>query len=191
MLIVRSRSAAHALLDIVLCTVDDPRLPGIVESSLPASPEEPSLRRRQVERALEAVRAIRAACPEEPCRGMRVPIDVRDPPVHAALQAAEEIASDGVSVEVVDLRTLVPLDLATVLESVGKTKRLVVAHESVGFCGPGAEIAAAVGTELFGVLAAPVQRVAGTYTPVPRAATLEAACRPDATRLIEAVRRIV
>ncbi len=111
--------------------------------------------------------------------------------VHAALQAAEEIAGDGVLVEVVDLRTLVPLDLATVLESLRKTKRLVVAHESVGFCGPGAEIAAAVGTELFGVLAAPVQRVAGTYTPVPRAATLEAACRPDATRLVEAVRRIV
>ncbi len=87
MLIVRSRSAAHALLDIVLCTVDDPRLAAMVEASLPAPPEESSLRRRQVERALEAVRAIRAACPEEPSRGMRVPIDVRDPAVHAALQA--------------------------------------------------------------------------------------------------------
>ena len=63
-------------------------------------------------------------------------------------------------------------------DSVRKTTRLVVAHESVGFCGPGAEIAAAVGTELFGVLSAPIQRVAGTYTPVPRAATLEAACQP-------------
>lgn len=87
MLIVRSRSAAHALLDIVLCTMDDPRLPGIVESSLPATPEEPALRRRQVERALAAVRTIRAACPEEPSRGMRLDIDVRDPAVHAALQA--------------------------------------------------------------------------------------------------------
>ena len=87
MLIVRSRSAAHALLDIVQCTMDDPRLPDIVESSLAATPEEPALRRRQVERALEAVRAIRAACPEEPSRGMRVPIDVRDPAVRAALQA--------------------------------------------------------------------------------------------------------
>ncbi|OBH90234.1 thiamine pyrophosphate-dependent enzyme [Mycobacterium sp. E2989] len=111
--------------------------------------------------------------------------------VHAALAAAEQLAAEGVSVEVVDLRTLVPLDLATVLESVRKTRRLVVAHESVGFCGPGAEIAAAVGTELFGVLASPIQRVAGTYTPVPRAATLEAACRPDAARLVEAIRRIV
>ncbi|BBX00961.1 dehydrogenase [Mycolicibacterium moriokaense] len=111
--------------------------------------------------------------------------------VHAALEAAKELESKGVSAEVIDLRTLVPLDLATVLESVGKTKRLVVAHESVGFCGPGAEIAAAVGTELFGELAAPVQRVAGTYTPVPRAATLEAACRPGAAQLVEAIGRIV
>jgi 2-oxoisovalerate dehydrogenase E1 component len=109
--------------------------------------------------------------------------------VHTALEAAAQLEADGVSVEVVDLRTLVPLDLATVVDSVRKTKRLVVAHESVGFCGPGAEIAAAVGTELFDVLAAPVQRIAGTYTPVPRAATLEAACRPDVTQLVDAVRR--
>jgi pyruvate/2-oxoglutarate/acetoin dehydrogenase E1 component/TPP-dependent pyruvate/acetoin dehydrogenase alpha subunit len=111
--------------------------------------------------------------------------------VHAALAAAEQLAAGSVSVEVVDLRSLVPLDLATVLDSVRKTRRLVVAHESVGFCGPGAEIAAAVGTELFGVLASPIQRVAGTYTPIPRAATLEAACRPDAGQLVEAIGRIV
>ena len=111
--------------------------------------------------------------------------------VHAALEAAKKLEAEEVSVEVVDLRTLVPLDLATVLASVRKTKRLVVAHESVGFCGPGAEIASSVGTELFGVLAAPIQRVAGTYTPVPRAATLEAACRPNADQLVDAVRRIV
>lgn len=111
--------------------------------------------------------------------------------VHAALDAANQLYTEGVSVEVLDLRTLVPLDLATVLESARKTRRLVVAHESVGFCGPGAEIAAAVGTELFGVLVSPIQRVAGTYTPVPRAATLEAACRPDAAQLVDAVRRIM
>lgn len=111
--------------------------------------------------------------------------------VHAALDAANQLETNGVSVEVVDLRTLVPLDLATVIESVRKTRRLVVAHESVEFCGPGAELAAAVGTELFGVLSSPIQRVAGTYTPVPRAATLEAACRPDAAQLVEAIGRIV
>lgn len=111
--------------------------------------------------------------------------------VHAALAAATELESEGVSVEVVDLRTLVPLDLATVIDSVRKTRRLIVAHESVGFCGPGAEIAAAVGTELFGILTSPIQRVAGTYTPVPRAATLEAACRPDAVRIVDAIRRVL
>lgn len=111
--------------------------------------------------------------------------------VHAALEAAKQAAAEGISVEVVDLRTLVPLDLQTVLESVRKTTRLIVAHESVQFCGPGAEIAAAVGTELFGVLTSPIQRVAGTYTPVPRAANLEAACRPDAARLVEAIRGMV
>ncbi|WP_299577249.1 dehydrogenase E1 component subunit alpha/beta [uncultured Williamsia sp.] len=111
--------------------------------------------------------------------------------VHAAVAAAEELAADGVSVEVIDLRSLVPLDLETVLESVRRTRRLVVTHESVEFCGPGAEIAAAVGEQLFDVLEAPVTRVAGTYTPVPRASALEAACRPDAGRVAEAIRRSV
>jgi 2-oxoisovalerate dehydrogenase E1 component len=111
--------------------------------------------------------------------------------VHAALAAADELAADGTSVEVVDLRTLVPLDVDGVLASVRRTGRLVVAHESVGFCGPGAEIAALVGTELFGELRAPVQRVAGTYTPVPRAANLEALCRPSAASIVESIRSIV
>ncbi|QLL08924.1 alpha-ketoacid dehydrogenase subunit alpha/beta [Mycobacterium vicinigordonae] len=111
--------------------------------------------------------------------------------VHAALDAATQLDTEGISVEVVDLRTLVPLDLTTVVDSARKTRRLIVAHESVGFCGPGAEIAAAVGTELFGVLTSPIERVAGSYTPVPRAATLEAACRPDAARIVDAVRRMM
>jgi 2-oxoisovalerate dehydrogenase E1 component len=111
--------------------------------------------------------------------------------VHAALAAAHDLEADGVSVEVVDLRTLVPLDLDGVLASVRRTGRLIVAHESVGFCGPGAEIAAAVGSELFGQLKAPVQRVAGTYTPVPRAASLEALCRPTAATIVESVKGIM
>jgi 2-oxoisovalerate dehydrogenase E1 component len=112
------------------------------------------------------------------------------PPVHDALAAAEALGDDGISVEVVDLRTLVPIDLDTVLESVARTGRLVVTHESVGFCGPGAEIAATVATELHGQLAAPVTRVAASFTPVPRSATLEAACRPGATALADAVRAL-
>jgi 2-oxoisovalerate dehydrogenase E1 component len=110
--------------------------------------------------------------------------------VHAAMAAAEKLAADGISVEVVDLRTLVPLDLDRVLASVRRTGRLVVAHESVGFCGPGAEIAAAVGAELFGQLKSPVQRVAGTYSPVPRAASLEALCRPTAASIIQSIKSI-
>lgn len=111
--------------------------------------------------------------------------------VHVALEAANTLQEmDGVSVEVIDLRTLVPMDLGTVATSARKTRRLVVAHESVGFCGPGAEIAATLGVELFGELDAPIERVAGSYTPVPKAANLEAACRPDSAALVDAIRRL-
>jgi 2-oxoisovalerate dehydrogenase E1 component len=107
-----------------------------------------------------------------------------------ALSAATELEEEGTSVEVVDLRSLLPLDLDTLVESVGRTGRLVIAHESVGFCGPGAEIAASVGEELFGQLSAPIARVTGTFTPVPRAGTLEAACRPTTDRIVDAVRAL-
>jgi 2-oxoisovalerate dehydrogenase E1 component len=110
--------------------------------------------------------------------------------VHDALAAAGELEGEGTSVEVVDLRSLVPLDVDTVLESVARTRRLVITHESVGFCGPGAEIAAVVAGELHGQLAAPITRVAAAFTPVPRSSTLEAACRPGAAALAEAVRTL-
>jgi 2-oxoisovalerate dehydrogenase E1 component len=119
--------------------------------------------------------------------GADVTVVAYGPMVHEALDAAESLAADGTSVEVVDLRSLVPLDLGTVLASVGKTKRLVIAHESVRSCGPGAEIAAAVGEELFGELAAPIARVAASFTPVPRSGVLEAACRPGAAEIVAAV----
>jgi len=122
--------------------------------------------------------------------GSDVTIVTYGPSVQDALNAATQLDGEGSSVEVVDLRTLVPLDLDTVLGSVAKTKRLVVMHESVGFCGPGAEIAASVGTELFGELEAPIARVAATYTPVPRSGTLEAACRPDVAALVAAIRSL-
>lgn len=87
MIIVRSRSAAHAFLEIVHATAEDAGLPGAIESSLPDPAEGVRLRRRQVKRVLAAVHAIRAACPTEARRAMPVAIDVRDPDVHAALQA--------------------------------------------------------------------------------------------------------
>jgi 2-oxoisovalerate dehydrogenase E1 component len=110
------------------------------------------------------------------------------PTVKTALASAEELSGEGISVEIVDLRSLLPLDLDAVLESVGRTKRLVVVHQSTGFCGPGAEIAAAVGQELFGELRAPIQRVAASFTPVPRSPELEAAALPGQGRVSDAIR---
>ncbi|MDA8045754.1 MAG: pyruvate dehydrogenase complex E1 component subunit beta [Actinomycetota bacterium] len=106
-----------------------------------------------------------------------------------ALQAAEELAAEGMEAEVVDLRTLVPLDIDTVLESVGRTRRAVVAHYSVEFAGPGAEIAAQINSRLFGRLAAPVQRVGARFRPIPSARALEAAVFPNAHLIAEAARR--
>jgi 2-oxoisovalerate dehydrogenase E1 component len=123
--------------------------------------------------------------------GSDVTVVAYGPAVHDALHAAESLAGEGTSVEVVDLRSLVPLDLDTVLESVAKTGRLVITHESVRSCGPGAEIAAAVGEELFGQLAAPIARVAASFTPVPRSSVLEAACRPDAAAVVDAIRGLL
>jgi pyruvate/2-oxoglutarate/acetoin dehydrogenase E1 component len=87
--------------------------------------------------------------------------------VPEALKAAEELASAGISAEVVDLRSLVPLDIETVLASVAKTRRAIVAHGTTEFAGPGAEISAQINEALFGQLAAPVTRVGGPYAPMP------------------------
>ncbi|MGH3633070.1 MAG: alpha-ketoacid dehydrogenase subunit beta [Mycobacterium sp.] len=91
------------------------------------------------------------------------------PAVHTALAAADELAGEGVEVEVADLRSLVPLDMDTVLESVARTRRAVVLHDAHTFCGPGAEIAAQLGDRLFGQLAAPVKRLGAGYSPAPYA----------------------
>ena len=111
------------------------------------------------------------------------------PAVPLALAAAEQLASDQIDVEVIDLRSLVPLDLPTVLESVARTGRLVVSHVSATFGGPGAEIAAAVQHELHRDLQAPIERVAASFTPVPFARTLESASLPSVDRIAGAVRR--
>jgi pyruvate dehydrogenase E1 component beta subunit len=106
-----------------------------------------------------------------------------------ALAVAETLAEDGIDVEVIDLRTVYPFDLATVLASVGKTKRAVVAHEARTTFGPGAEIAARIYEELFSDLAAPVQRVGAPFTPVPSSHALEAAYIPGKDEIESAVRR--
>ncbi|MEV6236606.1 transketolase C-terminal domain-containing protein [Lentzea sp. NPDC051838] len=90
-----------------------------------------------------------------------------------ALIVAEELAAEGVSVEVVDLRTIAPFDAETVLTSVAKTGRAVIVHEARTLFGPSAEIAAQIYRELFGQLEAPVERVGAPFTPVPASKPLE------------------
>jgi len=99
--------------------------------------------------------------------------------VQVALGAADRLAEAGVEAEVIDLRTLVPLDEATLLESVSRTGRLVVVHEGHRNGGAGAEVAARIGEKAWSELRAPVQRVAGLDIPVPYAAPLEAAWLPS------------
>ena len=108
--------------------------------------------------------------------------------VHVALTAADALASEGIEAEVIDLRTLVPLDYDTILDSVTSTGRLVVAHEGHRNVGPGAEIAARVAELAWRELRAPIRRVCGLDIPVPYAAPLEAAWLPSADDIVSAVR---
>jgi pyruvate/2-oxoglutarate/acetoin dehydrogenase E1 component len=87
--------------------------------------------------------------------------------VGVCMQAAEELAASGVEAEVIDLRTLVPLDFKTLIASVERTRRAVVVHEATEFVGPGAEIASRLNERLFNELLAPVLRLGAAYTPVP------------------------
>jgi len=111
--------------------------------------------------------------------------------VHRALAAAELLAGEGVSAEVVDLRTLSPLDRGAILRSLERTGRLVVVHDAVGPFGAGAEVAAIAASEGFGSLRAPVRRVTAPFAPVPLGAALEAAYYPQAEGIAEAVREVV
>jgi pyruvate dehydrogenase E1 component beta subunit len=111
--------------------------------------------------------------------------------VHTALAAAEALGREGISVEVLDLRTLVPLDRESLLASVGKTGRLVVVHEATKFAGFGAEIAALVAEEAFEHLKAPIRRVAAPDIPVPFSPPLEKFYRPSPEQVAQAVRGVV
>ncbi|MDA8291232.1 MAG: dehydrogenase E1 component subunit alpha/beta [Actinomycetota bacterium] len=111
--------------------------------------------------------------------------------VHRSLQAAEVLADEGVSVEVVDLRSLAPWDKETVVRSVRRTSRLLVAHEDVLTGGFGAEVAAYVADECFAELDAPVRRVAAADTWVPYEPTLEKAVLPQVADVLDAARSIV
>lgn len=110
------------------------------------------------------------------------------PTVRTLLDAAAAAQSEGRDLEVVDLRTLSPLDLDTLEESVRRTRRLVVVHEATTFLGIGAEVAARVGERCFYHLEAPVLRVGGFHTPYP-ASRLEEGYLPDLDRVLDAVDR--
>ena len=111
-------------------------------------------------------------------------------PVKHALEAAEILAGEGISAEVIDLRTIRPLDTATVIESVKKTSRLISVEEGWPFAGIGSELAALVMEEAFDYLDAPVVRVAGVDVPLPYAANLEKLALPQVENILEAARKV-
>ena len=108
-----------------------------------------------------------------------------------ALAVAEQLEGEGVSVEVVDLRTIAPYDREAVTASVARTGRAVVLHEAVRAYGTGAEIAANLSADLFGTLKAPVQRIGGAFSAVPMASALEQAWIPTKQGIADAVRATV
>ncbi|MDQ3686230.1 MAG: pyruvate dehydrogenase complex E1 component subunit beta [Acidobacteriota bacterium] len=110
--------------------------------------------------------------------------------VPIALKAAEELEKQRVSIEVVDPRTIRPLDIETIIDSVKKTNRVVVAEESHAFCGVGAEISAQITEHAFDYLDAPVKRISAADAPMPYAKNLEKLAIPDVERLIAAVREV-
>lgn len=110
--------------------------------------------------------------------------------VPTALKAAEELEKQGVSCEVIDPRTIRPLDIDAIVESVKKTNRAVVAEESHPFCGVGAEISAEITERAFDYLDAPVKRVSGVDVPMPYAKNLEQLAIPDVERIVAAVREV-
>jgi pyruvate/2-oxoglutarate/acetoin dehydrogenase E1 component len=111
--------------------------------------------------------------------------------VGRALSAAEKLAGNGISLEVVDPRTLSPLDEQTILNSVKKTHRLLIVHEEVKFAGSGAEIAAMVAEKAFDYLDAPVVRVGAPFTPVPFSPALEQEFIPSEEKIIQAAKKMM
>jgi pyruvate/2-oxoglutarate/acetoin dehydrogenase E1 component len=111
--------------------------------------------------------------------------------VHQCLAAAEELAKEGVSAEVVDLRSLMPIDYHRILDSVKKTGRALVVHAATEFCGLGSEIAATLNEELFGKLKAPASRFGAEYLPISYSKTVEAAQMPNKGSIVARVREVM
>ena len=146
----------------------------------------------------KALYALKGEIPEEEClvpigkayvknEGTDVTVVAVSKMVHESLKAAELLSKEGISVEVIDLLTVSPWDRETVFSSVGKTHRLVVAHEAVKNFGMGAEISAAVSEEIMDELDAPIMRVGAPFVPIPF--SLEKAYLPNADHIITAVKK--
>jgi len=122
--------------------------------------------------------------------GKDVTITAFSRPVTFALQAAEKLAQEGIDAEVINLRTIRPLDTATIVESVKKTNRLVSVEEGWPFAGIGSELAAVMMEQAFDYLDAPVARVCGEDVPLPYAANLEKLALPDADKIVAAAKAV-
>ena len=124
-------------------------------------------------------------------RGKHVTLIAMQAMQQHALAAAEELSTEGIEVEIIDLRTLVPLDTATVVESVRRTTRLVICHEAVERAGWAGEVAMQVMEQAFDYLDAPIVRVCAANLPVPYASSLEPVVLPDKGRIVDAVRQVL
>jgi pyruvate/2-oxoglutarate/acetoin dehydrogenase E1 component/TPP-dependent pyruvate/acetoin dehydrogenase alpha subunit len=111
--------------------------------------------------------------------------------MHPCLAAAEQLAKEEVSVEVIDLRSLMPLDYHRVLDSVKKTRRALVVHAATEFCGVGSEIASTINEELFPVLRAPASRLGAHYTPISFSKEIEATQMPNTASIVSRIREVM
>lgn len=126
------------------------------------------------------------------CRpGLHVTVVATQAMLQHVLAAADALSEDGIEVEVIDPRTLVPLDIATIVDSVSRTTRLLICHEAVERCGWAGEVAMQVMEHAFDLLDAPIARVCGANLPVPYAATLEPVVIPDRERVEAALRALL
>jgi pyruvate dehydrogenase E1 component beta subunit len=112
--------------------------------------------------------------------------------VQVCLEAADELIKDGIEVEVVDIRTLLPLDTKTIIDSVIKTKHVLIVHEAVQFAGFGGEIAGQIAdSEAFYHLEAPIRRIGAKSTPIPFNPTLERETFPTVQKIVAQVKDLV
>ena len=124
-------------------------------------------------------------------RGDRLTIVALSSMIGAALAAADELTVEGIAIEVIDPRSISPLDVETIVESVKKTGRMVVVHEAVEPGGIGAEIVARIQQAAFYYLDSPISRVTAPFAPVPASPTLEAQFLPGKERIVEAARKAI